>query len=194
MKRYILPIAVLLVVSFVSCIDVDSRIRINSDGSGIFDLSYQLHSDLDEYGRLDGIDPRSPIPLERDAFEQTALAIEGLDLVRYRRYDDGRSIEVRFEFDDLSALAQWYGGDESLVSTDNGLRFHVADAVSTGDSPFSPLEEELLSSYLVAIDISVPAAVQSVNIGEFSARNARIELPLNEYLAPEADIVWEITW
>ena len=165
-----------------------------SGGEVRVDMTYRLSEAFDGYGRLGDDDTRTPIPIEQRAFERDAARIDGMRMLRYSDRTSGsqRVIRTELAFDSLDAFSRWYGA-ELRYQEGEGLTMPLARAIATSDpSPLSVIEQDLLSAYTVTLGVTLPEDIDRVNLGSVDSGTARLTLPLHEFLAPSADITWEI--
>jgi len=110
MKKSILLLLLCIFVS--SCIDIESNISIQNDGSGSITLTYQISPVMQELGRIgDGTEP-FPFPIYKEDFEKLLLMHDGLSLKSYsmKNKDEKSIVKAVILFRDVNALTPFGDG------------------------------------------------------------------------------------
>ncbi|HEB10272.1 MAG TPA: hypothetical protein ENI06_03550, partial [Spirochaetales bacterium] len=100
-------ITLLVVFLLSSCIGIESRIRINNDGSGQLTLKYRVSRLIANLESAETKGNVVPLPLSRKEFERTVNNTDGLELVSYSRKEDKVDIriEAKVNFNSIEALS-----------------------------------------------------------------------------------------
>ncbi|MFP4563276.1 MAG: hypothetical protein ACLFRY_08180 [Spirochaetia bacterium] len=188
----------------VSCIDSDTRIGINADGSGSVELTYTVSPLVMSLGALDEDNPVFPLPVSRDDFVRTASGISGLELGDYssREDEDGVHITAELTFLTADALNEFIGTEEGEFSLTgdaglNRLRYVIYDAPDVEIAEESvTLARDFFSQSFLRFTLDTPAEVQSSTLGTISGNRRSITLELNtaELIIDNQDVIWEVTW
>jgi hypothetical protein len=196
-------IAVLLVFSLVSCLDVISEFRLNEDGSGRMSLTYTVSKSLLHMGTTDEKDKFYALPVSREDFEESVSAIDGLSLSSYDISEeaDVYQIESELAFRSIEALAGFFSasGPGTVGLDNNGDSTVFRYVIFAGNE--APVDEEsvrliesLFGEYTAAFSLRAPSDVRSVTGGTFSGRNASVEFATADIMVSGEPVVWEVRW
>jgi hypothetical protein len=136
----------LVAVAFLtSCVDIESRLSVRSDGSGTFALTYRVSRQLADLGRTAGEAPSVPLPVEREDFARAVNGVQGVHLRSFRRTQDDENVTIRAElsFTSLEALARIEAFRElDLRLTSSGA--HRSLSVLVAKAADAPVDEDSL--------------------------------------------------
>jgi hypothetical protein len=192
-----------------SCLDLESRIQVASDGSGTIALSYSVNKALLNMGTIDDNNKFIAIPISKEDFKRSAEGIDGLTLKSYsiEETEESAQVDAVFKFKDIDALSALFGGAESeavRIAERGGqtiFRHVLFDGiVSSGNSDVVLDEDsrEMIETFFgtneMTFFVNTPKTIQSVSRGSFDGKTATIVFPLAEVVAADDPIVWEIRW
>jgi hypothetical protein len=106
MRRLILILAAVLLLC--SCIGVDSKMTIRSDGSGTLELTYRISQAVADLGRSGADKGPLPLPVTREDFERGIAGVQGVTLKSISRTENETDITIRavLGFDSVDSLAK----------------------------------------------------------------------------------------
>jgi len=189
-------------LALASCISIESRFTFDADGSGELQLRYLLDGALARLG-VAADSEALPLPLSEAEFRAAAAGIEGLELVSYRRADQGEQAEVVavLQFDRVERVAELAsfaplhprlaGGDPAVFEL----------AVSPGGD--QPLDEAtvhflgtVLGSHTVSFVVVAPRPIRDAGVGTLAEDGSRVTLsiPLADYAADVEPRVLRVSW
>ncbi|MDR2314714.1 MAG: hypothetical protein LBE02_09315 [Spirochaetaceae bacterium] len=189
-----------LAVVLVSCIGLDSEVRINGNGSGSLKLSYRIASSLEDLGALGGNERWLPIPVGRADMERTAARIEGLTLVSYSSRREGADTlhSAELSFASPGALEAFFDSSGRLFTADlpdRRLRLTFPQTAEQ-DQDFKELLSGALEGYSFSISLNLPGTVRVAWLdGEGKAAEAfpgacSLAGSTLSYSVPMADLVF----
>jgi hypothetical protein len=169
-------VILVLCISLASCINIESEISLNNDGSGIITLMYRISPLVKELGRMgDEVKP-CPLPIYKEDFEILLSLYPGLSLKSHSVKEiDGESfVKAVLSFQNVDALTPFGGsGDDSFFFQKSGDFM-----VFRQDLPFGGEEElddntmamltEYCSGYYFVYTIHAPGKIVEHTLGEIS--------------------------
>jgi hypothetical protein len=206
MKRRILFLLLGLAIgtTLCSCIGIESRIDLKSDGSGTLTLNYKISQFMKniDVGRED---KRLPLPVSEEDFRRTADGIAGLRLVDLEEREDEENVYIRavLAFDDLealNALGPEPGLGLSLIASggERILRQEIAPGLQPGEISDDSLAmiTEFFDGYELAYKIAVPAPIKRHNLGELSqdGRSLTYTATVPQLMQAAAPVILEVVW
>ena len=206
MKRRILLLLLCLALgaALCSCIGIESRIDLKSDGSGTLTLNYKISQFMRniDVGRED---KRLPLPVSEEDFRRTTDGIEGLRLVDLEEREDEENVYIRavLGFDDLealNALGPEPGLGLSLVTSggERILRQEIAPGVQPGEISDDSLAmvTDFFDGYELEYRISVPAPIKRHNLGKLSrdGRSLTYNATVPQLLQAAEPVILEVVW
>ena len=201
MKHWL--VGIITVLTLCSCIGLNTRIEINTDGSGEVTLSYRVSRLVLYLGTLDESQRFFAVPVSEKDFEELADRVDGLRLRSFGLEEDSGDVYVdaRLEFDDVEALSGLFGitGDSSVtLAQQNGssrYRHEIVRGYPDGvDADSLEMIETLFRDYEVEFTLTAPRQITSANPGTSSGRTATLEYAVPELVVMRAPLVWEVTW
>lgn len=198
-------ITLLVVFLLSSCIGIESRIRINNDGSGQLTLKYRVSRLIANLESAETKGKVVPLPLSREEFERTVNSTDGLELVSYSRKEDEVDIriEAKVNFNSIEALSAMDNRNENSFSllSEQGNRVisQIIYAGSDGEAPSrDSLEmiETFFSGYSLTFIVETPAEIYKYNLGELSAdkRSVTYQISIPEMLGDTMKKIFEVAW
>jgi len=201
-KRLLVVTAALFALA--GCLDLETRIRIENDGSGRIRMLYEADADLVGYGMFDHDDSQLPVPFGERDFERLARETEGLALRSYeRRERNGRvTVDAELSFATLEALNAVYAGrrDYVALSESNGRMQYtqviLESTVEELEEETRAFAEEFLAGYDLVFEVRAPSRIVDHNFGELSAdaRRVRYQSSMAEYVTSDEVVRWQLEW
>jgi hypothetical protein len=184
------------------CLNVETRIELNDDYSGLLKLRYEMENELWELGVFDPESSVRAIPVSEADFRRAARRVDGVELRRYRRAvgEATTRIEAELAFRDLESLNAVYAPGERLIRTgerDGGAvyrqRFAPAGGRGLEDEEFL---EAYFADYEIVFEVTTPGDIVSANFGNVvdGGRTARVSLDIVEFLTGSESVEWEIRY
>ncbi len=202
MKKLLAITAFLVILT--GCLDLETRIKIENDGSGRVSMRYSADAELIGFGAVGEAESELPLPFGEREFERLARDTEGLTLRSYDRSDRGEYsvIEAELAFENLEALNAVYAGrrDYVTLAEHNGkMRYAqviLEDSVEEIGEETRAFASEFLSEYRLRFEVRAPARILEHNHGELSSdgRTARYERTIAEYVTAEETLTWQLEW
>ncbi len=209
MKKYsCLKVAVvtsLVVFLLSSCIGIESRIKINNDGSGQLTLKYRVSRLITHLESTETKGNVVPLPLSREEFERTVNNTDGLELVSYSRKKDEVDIhiEAKINFNSIDALSVMDNRNENSFSlrSEQGNRVvsQIIYAGSHGEAPTRDsleMMETFFSGYNLIFIVETPDEIYKHNLGELSAdkRSVTYQISIPELFGDTMKKIFEVAW
>jgi hypothetical protein len=189
---------------FASCIDIDSKIRLEGDGSGTIGFVYTVSQIAINLGMADKDQSLLPIPIGEADFRRTLQAVPGLALRSYSRKDDPDKAVVTAEiaFSDLEALNRLVSnsGDIFTLRTQGDVTIFEQSITSGNPNGLDERTREFLKAffqpYTLSFQLTAPRAVKKANLPEsvVSGREAKISLPITAVAESTVPILWAVEW
>lgn len=189
-------------LALASCISIESRFTFDADGSGELQLRYLLDAALARLGVASDSEALA-LPLSEAEFRAAAAAIEGLELVSYRRADHGDQAEVVavLRFDRVERVAELasFAPLHPRLEGDDPAVFELA--VSPGGD--RPLDEAtvhflgtLLGSHTVSFVVVAPRPIRDAGAGTLAEDGNRVTLSiaLADYAADVEPRTFRVSW
>ncbi len=181
------------------CLDSETSIELERDGSGTITLSYTIDSIAWDTGAVGGEQAGRIVPVTRRDFERTAAQIEGLRLRRYRSQESEQRVEISavLQFANTDALERFLGPDSVEVQlNESGGRWSQIIAVAREQDDDDLALARSLEPYSLVLRLDPPSAVRQVSRGEITpdGRIAGLELGLEEIVLATQAIVWTVEW
>ena len=162
-KRAVLPVLLLFVLIFNSCIGVSMDIQMKRDGSGRINMEYHISNTAESIGRLDGNENWPIIPSGREDLERSVARIEGMEIVSFSVRTRGQDtiITTALEYENPQALLKFLNpaGDSntSINRTDQSGRMELilSEPVSQEiNADLMELAKQVFAGYKFSISFS----------------------------------------
>jgi hypothetical protein len=187
-----------------SCIDLETKIDLSSEGSGTIELVYTVASALVQMGSSGTQAVSLPLPITEEDFRQSVLRIPGLTLLSYNRKDEPEKsvITARLRFSSIEAVNLLFGGlTPVLIHTTEGqeqvLELLVAPGTPGGlDPKTKELVQAFFSTYSLRFQVKVPSSVKRTSLSEATVEGntARFTIPILQALDRDTALKWRIVW
>lgn len=195
----------ILIVIFSSCIDLQSNISLNNDGSGTLELEYEISRKTAHLGRLDENDPSIPLPVNRDDFERTVAVIDGMTLTSFslEETDDFVRIAAVVTFSNVEQISRFLGNDTEEVIALNQSGGETVFQYTIYEKMDESIDEETLlmletffQGYELSFALTPPRQPKQLNRGEISdnGRIATYTVSLVDLFKNNETVVWNIIW
>jgi hypothetical protein len=188
-----------------SCIGIDSRLTIRSNGSGTLQLTYRISQLVANLGLSSTGRSAIPLPVTRSDFERSLAVSEGkVRLTKFDRSENEKDIIVRAElsFDSLNALAKVDAfQDADLKSGTEGSTHTFSQVVARTLTP--PLNDDsrrmletLFDGYEMSYVLEVPQSIQASTLGTLSAdkRTLTYTAKIQDIMTTTQDLVMSARW
>jgi hypothetical protein len=189
---------------FVSCIDIDSKIRLEENGSGTIDFVYTVSQTAMTLGMADKEQSLLPIPVGEADFRRTVQAVPGLTLRSYSRKGDADKAVVTagLDFSDLDALNRFvaFSNDTFTLKTVGDTTVFEQAVASGNPQGLDERTKEFLKTffqpYKLSFSLTAPRTVKKANLPEsvIEGREARISFPVTALAESTVPIVWMVEW
>ena len=173
-----------------------------ADGTGELQLRYLMDAALARLGVASDSEAL-PLPLSEAEFRTAAAAIDGLELVSYRRVDHAEQAEVavvlRFDrVERVAELASFAPLQPRLEGADPAL-FELAIS-PRGDRPLDEATVHFLGTlfgdHTVSFVVAAPRPIRDASTGTLAADGSEVSLsiPLADYAAEAEPRVLQVRW
>jgi hypothetical protein len=179
-------IVIIILCSFLaSCIQIESDISLENDGSGVITLVYRMSSGIKELGRMgDEVKP-CPFPIYKEDFENLLLLYPGLTMKSHSvKEEDGESmVKAVLSFRDVDALIPFGEGENSFSFQKSGNSFIFRQDLPSGiaSGEVSEIDEDTMAmlneyceGYYVIYTIHTPGPITEYSHGELSKNRKQL--------------------
>jgi hypothetical protein len=198
-----------------SCMGVESKIKLNPDGSGKINFTYRISQMLlnmgkgaegvegseeaegepAEGGDSEGGESNIPLPMTKEDFEKQIEGVEGLRVLNVSQEENEKDliISAELEFDNVENLNQSETFSEWTISyTKEGGTCVYKQLISEGNT--EPADEETISmiesmfaGYELVFSVEVPKPIKEYNRGELSPdkKSVTYRIPISGMMALE---------
>jgi hypothetical protein len=187
-----------------SCIGIDGKLVIRTDGSGTLDLSYRVSQIVTDIGRAGAQESPLPLPVTKEDFERGVGGVFGVRLASFSRSENEKDISIHavIGFDSVSALAQVAAfRDEAPSLTVSGGSHTYSQLIvkATSDQPSADTQamlDALFSGYKVSLSVEAPAQIQTYTLGTLSPdkRTLSYSASVKDLVITTKDIVMSLSW
>ncbi len=203
-KLFLPSIVGIVIFSLSSCIDLETKIELNQDGSGKLELIYIVSSALVQLGSTASPSVNLPLPIAEGDFRQTVASIPGLTLRSYERKDepDKSIIKAFLTFSSLSNLNTLFGGKEPVISQTQEGADRVVEIVITSGNPggLDPKTKELVNAFFPTYSLKfhciLPGTVKRTSSTQsiVQGNSAQLSVPILQVLEQQTPLKWKIYW
>jgi hypothetical protein len=196
-----------LPLSFFSCVGIDSRAQISTEGSGTISAEYRLSKELVSFGEQDSNKALLPIPLTREDLETSLKSSTGLSLQSWSSRKDGDDlvISVTIAFSDIQSLIHFLDPKGQLSNykengTDKTLLLSLGDSIPPLDPSMKQMALDAFAPYSMKFAFTFPTppkSVQSSGTGTKSwieGKTARFEAAMKDVVTSQDPVTWKIVW
>lgn len=187
-----------------SCITVNERLSINTDGSGTVQLSYQIARialDLPSSGSVRTI----PLPASPNDFASAVRKVKGLTLTSFTPEETpaGVGATAGIAFTGVADLSQVLGASSGMGFNlvQNGGSTLFRQTIYPGNPKGVSVEtlalvKNLFGTERLVFSLRAPAAIQSTNLGTLSrdGRTASYTTTVPDIIQARRPVVWEVRW
>jgi hypothetical protein len=153
----------LATIVLASCVGMDTKVEISSEGSGTVSAEYRISEELVAFGELEANKELLPIPLSREDVEKSLAGSAGLELKSWSSKKSGSDLVIStvIAFDNLDALMFYLDPSGKLAihnsgSSEQEIRFSLGDHMPTLDPEMRVLAEEAFDPYDFSFSIQLP--------------------------------------
>ncbi|MBN1696902.1 MAG: hypothetical protein JW881_05265 [Spirochaetales bacterium] len=214
MKKSIIIVIVIMTAFFLaSCLGVESRIKLNADGSGHIFFSYRISQMLLNMGKeAEGEGEESsaeggsdmPLPITKEDFEEQVEGIEGLRVVNVTQEENEKDliINAELEFDNVEKLNDSETFSEWTISyKKEGGTYIYKQLITEGseedvDEESIAMIESMFAGYELAFSVETPKPIKEHNIGELSAdkKTCTYRIPISNMMSVKDRLELIIKW
>lgn len=188
-------IVVILVLSVAGCIDLDTRVELDSSGGGTVTLGYRVDVRLLDLGTFDGPTDEPAVPISRRDFDLLVTAVPGARLRDHsvRREGGIADVTARIEFESVDAFNALFGPGVLSVR-DESIELQLVDGLGARQ-----IDDELIAEFFddrrLQFFIETPSTIAEVNRGSIvdGGRSAELTVPLVDAVLSRDAIRWVIT-
>jgi len=184
-----------------SCLELETIIRLKKNDTVTTRLVYTIAPELADFGRGFGSDEPWPLPLTKKDFDQQALRVEGVEIVRYRAHklaDESERIDVKLAAKSLDNIANYLALDFDIEREGEGGSFVFTLPLVNGyektDEERREIIDAITEDFVFRFSFEPPSKPVSVFPGEIEGKTATLEVSLQELLYNKAPEVWKVNW
>ena len=198
---------VVLPIILASCVGIDSKALINSDGSGTLSAEYTLSKDLVSFGQQDNGKAALPIPLSREELESSLKSQPGLSLKSWssRKSGDDLVISVTMSFSDIKSMINFLDPKGQLstyteTGSDKILFLSLGDSIPPLDPSMKKMATEAFSPYSMKLAFTLPSPPKTVvatgtgTKAWIDGKTARLEAAMKDVVTSEEPVTLKIVW
>lgn len=200
-KKSIMSLAYISVLILSSCLRLETVIRLKKNGAVTARLIYTIAPEMVDFGRSFGSDEPWPLPLTEKDFEQQALRVDGVDVVRYRTHrlaDESERIEVKLVADSFESISNYLALDFDIKRQKEGgslvFTLPLVDDYEKTDKERREILDKVTEGSVFRFSFKPPTRPISALPGEIDGRTAILKVSLRELLYNEAPKTWEVHW
>jgi hypothetical protein len=198
----IIPLAVFFLAG---CLDLDTEITVEPDGSGVLQLEYRISKMISNLRKTGTETGPIPLPVDEEDFRNAAQAVPGLTLEGYSREEDEELITITaaMNFESIEALNTFYSMSGNQTVTLLGRGDQVVFTLSVYSGSDEPLDEEtaglidsFFADYNITFVLNAPSPVTSVTPGEIGgSEDQAVYSESAAALIKEGEAVdWVVSW
>lgn len=193
------------VCCLTGCIDMETSITVEQNGSGSVRMVYSVSKMVMELGKLDEESSFSPLPVSEEDFLATAAMVPGIEIQSVSTVEDEKKVSIDAEYDftsvnDLSAFFSPDRENDPSLETEGEEQVFRYTLFRAADGEISPESMKMIESFFaedeIIIRLEAPSAIQSVNYGEIlgNGRTAEYSVGIYDIFSRNQDIIWEVRW
>jgi hypothetical protein len=191
-----------------SCLGIDSRIKISSNGSGTVVAEYRLSQELVAFGELEANRSMLPVPLSRTDLEDSLKGAKGLSLKSWNSSTSGTDLllKVAIDFDSLASLMYYLdprgelARHEILSDGKNRIQFSLGDKMPPLDPDMKTIATQSFLPYSFKFSVETPtppvlarADHQSIT-ARIEGKTAHFEGKMSDIVSTEVAPKMELSW
>jgi hypothetical protein len=202
MRRLIFLLASVLLLA--SCIGIDGKMTIRSDGSGILELTYKISQTIADLGRSGADKGPLPLPVSREDFERGIAGVQGVELRSISRTENETDITIRaiLAFDSVESLARVAAFQDAPPAVAvSGTRHTFTQSITkAADQPISQESLEMLDAffdgYSIKLVFEAPSTIQSHSLGTLSAdkKTLTYSSTVKDLVTAKTDVEMSFSW
>lgn len=187
-----------------SCIDIDSHIVLDENGSGTVEFTYKVAEIAMNLGAAEKDRTLLPIPVGEADLRRTVLAVPGLALESYSRSTEGENavVKAKLSFRDIEALDRFAGREGiTFALKKEGDNVVFEQILSPGnpdgiDEKTRRFFEAFFMPYRLRFTLTAPKNVKNAGPvkSEIAGRDARVSLSFIEIAESREPLLWRVEW
>lgn len=204
----IMTVIVAFALLLSSCLGIDSRIKISSNGSGTVAAEYRLSQELVAFGELEANRSMLPVPLTRTDLEDSLKGARGLSLKSWSSAASGTDlvIKVAIDFDSLASLMYYLdprgelARHETLADGKNRIQFSLGDKMPPLDPDMKTIATQSFLPYSFKFSVETPTTPvlaqsdhQSIT-ARIEGKTAHFEGRMSDIVSTEVAPKMELSW
>jgi hypothetical protein len=197
-------LVLLLCLMLSSCIDIDTRIRFQGDGSGTVSLSYRVSHLIVDLGKGGEATWSIPLPVEEEDFRRSLEGVNGVRLTRFSRKEDEKDIIIQADLsfdriESLSKIESFRSEEPTLSVTVNGRTYNQI-VLKAEKEPVSAdslaMLDALFEGYGISYTIEAPSYIRDHGIGTVGGdgKTWTWKTTIKELIQSRTDTVINLSW
>lgn len=191
-----------LILFLNSCLTINSKMKINSNGSGSITIKYSMDSSLNGISSLGSDDDIVPLNLSEEYIVQIIGLRNDIVYKNYRITEDGNYyiVEVTFLFDNIDALNSILPKENAIILERNGNNtiFKQGIVSSTDEEIHSEsldILKDIYKDHSFTFEVKVPSDIIEVDHGEkIGSRIALYKENFLDVITSPDKKEWSIRW
>ncbi len=192
------------VLLLASCIGIDGKMTIRSDGSGILELTYRVSQTIADLGRSGADKGPLPLPVSREDFERGIAGVEGVELRSISRSETENDVTIHavLAFNSVESLARVAAFQDAppVITVSGSRRTFTQSITKASDQPISQESLEMLDAffdgYSIKLVFEAPSAIQSHSLGTLSGdkRTLTYSSTIKDLVTAKTDVEMSFSW
>jgi hypothetical protein len=197
-------LALLAFLSLASCVDIDTRIRFQGDGSGTISLSYRVSHLIVDLGKGGEATWSVPLPITEEDFRRSLEGVSGVTLTRFSRKEDEKDLilQADLSFDKVESLSkiESFRSSEPSLSISGSTSSYRQVVLHAEKEPVSSdslaMLDALFEGYGISYAIEAPSAIRNHGIGTVGSDGKTLtwKSTIKELIQSRTDTVLTVSW
>lgn len=192
----------------ISCVGIDSKVKISANGSGTVTAEYRLSQELVAFGELEANKSVLPVPLSRADLEKSLAGAKGLSLKSWSSSASGTDLVIKasIDFDSLDSLVFYLdpkgelAKHESLEGGKHRIVFSLGDKMPPLDPDMKAVATQSFMPYSFRFSVEAPSPILTASsdqpsiVARIEGKSARFEGKMGEIVTSEIAPKMELSW
>lgn len=200
MKHFRFVLALLILISLISCLSIETEITLNNNESGTASLVYSVSTLAADINNIDRSDNVLPFPITKEDFDSAAEINSGVQIQSYDLSDDGSRYYINSEisFESFESLSEFTGTQFLIEDRGNNKVLTVIVYEFSSDEQISEqalnLVRDNFSEDSFIIRINIPGDIIRVQGATFSGSQVRFEINVEDLLQRNNSIQFSVEY
>jgi len=188
----------------ISCIDIDTRIRFQENGSGSISMTYRVSHLVVDLGKGGEAAWSVPLPISEADFRRSLDGVQGVRLTRFSRKEDEKDIIIQAEMsfdkiESLSGIESFRSSQPTLTRSGDVMSYRQiilqADKEPVSEDSLA-MVDALFTGYGISYTIETPAPVRNPGMGTLdgSGKTWTWKTTIKDLIQSRTDTVITLSW